>query len=371
MREWRCGPIATPTAVTGWLIAFAFGLSCSSAGSRSPADASVESPASGGQSGASDSSTTSSSGIAVVGRQVLVDGLPFHVKGVCWNPVRKGGTHPGDLDFAGAAPRDIPLMKAAGINAVRTYEPLTDRSVLDALWAAGIRVLNTVYSYGGNAVATAADPVRAVKDHPAILLWIVGNEWNYNGLYVGMSASDAQARVAQAVAVVRANDTTHPIATVYGDLPSATTIAALPEVDLWGVNVYRGLDFGTLFDDWRARSAKPFLISEYGADAWNAKLPGVDTASQAMATRSLTQQIRDHGSAYSTSGSCIGGALFEWADEWWKDANGSPSVHDVGGVAPGGGPYPDMTFNEEWWGIVDIDRVPRSAYQELMKLFAP
>jgi len=299
----------------------------------------------------------------------LVGGEPLHLRGVNWNPVPQGGSHPQDLAYVESAPQDIALMQAAGLNAVRTYEPLTDSGVLDALAAAGIFVLNTVYPYGGNPLDSVDAPVNAVKDHPAILMWLIGNEWNYNGLYVDLSLSDSIARINEVAARIRGLDSAHPIATVYGELPDSSVLAELASIDVWGLNVYSGLSFGERFTEWAALSDKPMFFGEYGADAWNADTGQYDPESQAVATRELTVEILDNSTL--SGGTCSGGAIFEFADEWWKDSSGSPSVQDVGGIAPGGGPYPDSTFNEEFWGIVDIQRVPRPAYEALRELYAP
>jgi hypothetical protein len=308
-------------------------------------------------------------GIHVDGRRLVVDCEPYQIRGVCWNPVPRGATHPAGLDYDGLAPVDVPLMQAAGINTVRTYEALSDTAVLDRLYAAGIRVLDTVYGYGGDAASVVTARVNAVKGHPAILGWVLGNEWNYNGLYTDLSHADSLARINEAAALVKAADGEHPVITVYGEVPTTETLGAMPDIDVWGINSYRGITFGDLFTTWAARSGKPMFLSEYGSDAYNAKLPGYDPDSQAEATRALTEELLAHSSALETDGVTLGGTIFEWADEWWKAGN--PNTQDVGGAAPGGGPYPDQTFNEEYWGVVDIDREPRPAYDELRALYAP
>lgn len=328
-----------------------------SAGAQAPPDAAA--------------SSALDDGVTLEGRTLRVGGEPFQIQGVCWNPVGRGGVHPADLDYAGFAAMDAQLMAAAGINTVRTYDAITDTAVLDTLLAHGIRVMNTVYGWGGDAPEAVDARVEAVKDHPAILMWVLGNEWNYNGLYVGLSHAEAVERLNQVAARVRALDDAHPIATIYGEIPSAETVAAMPEIDAWGINAYRGLSFGSLFDQFAAVSDKPMFLGEYGADAYDAGQGAVNEAAQAEATRALTLEILDHGASRVDGGHCLGGTIFEWSDEWWKDGGGSPDVHDVGGIAPGGGPHPDQTFNEEWWGIVDVDRNPRPAYDVLAELYAP
>jgi hypothetical protein len=51
-----------------------------------------------------------------------------------------------------------------------------------------------------------------------------------------------------------------------------------------------------------------------------------------------------------------------------RGAGTNPSTHDVGGFA-NSGVYPDGTANEEWWGIVTVDRKTRKAYDALRALY--
>jgi hypothetical protein len=313
-------------------------------------------------------------GIAIVGRAIYVDGKLFHIKGVNWNPVAQGNVHPDNLDYAGFADRDIPLMKAAGINAVRTYERLDNREVLDKLQEAGIYVFSTVLGWWQDDASVVTERVNAVKDHPAILAWVLGNEWNYNGLYSrgnGGDLTDEQVRdkLNDAAALIKAADPNHPVASIYGEIATiAPRIADMPEIDIWGINAYRSNDHAALITEWAGLSTKPMFMGEYGADAWDSRGEGQENlAAQAEATAALTQQIVD---AYTTTSGGItsGGFVFEWADEWWKAGN--PDVHDSSHEdSPGGGPYPDGEFNEEWWGIVDIDRNPRPAYEALKAIY--
>ncbi len=333
--------------------------------------------ASSGETG--DGVTRPEGRIAIVGRELYVEGELFHIRGVNWNPIGRGQTHPDGLDFAGYADQDIALMKAAGINAVRTYERLEDRAVLDKLHEAGIAVFSTVYGWWQDDPSVVTERVNAVKDHPAILVWVIGNEWNYNHLYGGDNLSLQQTRdqLNRAAALIRAADAQRPISTIYGEFGSAgdgtqieLMLEAMPDIDIWGINAYRGIDHRALFDEWAAVSDKPMYLGEYGADAWDSRGAGqLNLDAQAEATRALTQQMMDRYTGLERAVTS-GGFIFEWADEWWKDASGSPDVHDTGGVAPGGGPHPDQVFNEEFWGIVDIDRNPRPAYDALRELYA-
>ena len=296
--------------------------------------------------------------ITIQGRNILVNGKVFYMKGVNWNPVPKGRTHPPrEEDFLTYARMDAPKMKEAGINIVRTYATVTSTDVLQVFVDNGIRVVNPINPL--NSKSSIQQLVRSLKTHPGIFMWALGNEWNYNKCYSGISYEECANKIRQSSDAIKSVDSEHPISTIYGEIPSKDLIDSMPKIDVWGLNIYSGDTFGDRFDRWSELSNKPMYIGEYGADAWNANKDREDDASQAEATTRLVDEIKLDST--QNGGPCTGGIIFEWADEWWK-APGSPWVQDKGGIAPGGGPYPDKTFNEEYWGLVTIDRDPRPAY---------
>ena len=147
---------------------------------------------------------------------------------------------------------------------------------------------------------------------------------------------------------------------IYGGLPSSSVLSSLADVDVWGANVYTGASFGGLFADWAGRSSKPLFLGEYGSDAWDSRTNQVNEAMQADIVGSLTAEIHANASV-NGSGVCLGGMVFEFNDEWWKNSEGGWGEHDTSASWTNGA-YPDPEIQEEWWGIVDIQRNTRQAY---------
>jgi len=300
-------------------------------------------------------------------RQIQVGDNPIHIKGVAWSPIPIG-SGPGNY-FADTVEEDAALMAQAGINVVRTYGPILDTAVLDTLWEHNIFVMMTVFYGYSDSVESALSNVCAIKDHPAVMGWVVGNEWNYNNLGNNIPFSQAVQTVSDVVAAIQYNDATRPVSTVYGYLPDTGVLDALNHVDVWGLNVYSGSSFGNLFANWESLSDKPMYFAEYGYDAYNGTINQEDEQSQSSVVVSLTTEIYNHTSV-DNSGVCAGGFVFEFNDEWWKYNDGSWWVHDTNSSWDNWA-YPDPNMNEEWWGIVDIYRNPRQAYWDYAQLNPP
>lgn len=314
---------------------------------------------------------SSGSRIRIEGRKLLVDEKSYYIKGVCWNPVPKKGRYPDDVIFRkpdqnwNLIEQDIALLKEAGVNTVRTYLPIMSEKVLDRLWVNGMMVI--VPFFGKASVEEVKKIVEAVKHHPAVLMYEIGNEWNYNKFYTDDSEAQALDHVRLLANAVKEIDPDRLVSSSYGGMPPQNVVDALDNIDLWGLNIYKGISFENEFTNWKNLSPKPAYMSEFGADAFNNNKGAPDLEAQAEATRKLLNEIRSNSSVVSEDGVMVGGTIFEFSDEWWKDTN--PDQQDNGGIAPGIGPYPDAVFNEEWWGLVTIDREKRPAYEELKKAY--
>lgn len=345
-------------------------------------------------------------------RELLVDGKPFVIKAVCYNPVTKGkNVHNGLILAAPTAAdlalieKDFQMMQAAGVNTIRTYVPITNERILNLLVKYHLKtivpIFNSLVSIPFSSITKkVAELTSTLKNHPSTLIWEIGNEWNYNNFYSNETSSpnahDSIDLLKKAIAAVRSQDTTHPISTVIGDLPKDEHFwSTLPDsqIDLYGSNIYDGLTFGDRLIRWKKISNKPLYIGEFGASAFNSLTNSEDGHAQAVAVKSLLTEVQNNLSLKHPDNVLVGGAIFEWNDEWWK-GGGSPEVHGNDGfylipdktitykvriypqdlasdtnIPKVSGPYPDHIFHEKWWGIVDINRRKRPAYQALKEVY--
>lgn len=315
--------------------------------------------------------------VQISGNTLLVNSEPFTIKGVCYQAVPIG-YHVTEYDVYSDPDiynRDLPLLRDMGTNVVRTYSKITSMNFLDACYNDGMSSIYVVMGFYIDGYSDLSDPavrdaiksdfrnyVNTYKNHPAVLMWSPGNEteWAYAGSdrdYYTLLNELAE------IAYIEEGSTYHPVtaalANIYhiDDNGLLTTDEDMDYLDVWGGNVYEGITFGDMFDDFAHRSGKVFWVSEFGVDAWHTNdrygdpANGyLDEASQEQYDVALWDEIA------SRSDVCSGGAVFEYSDEWWKDDSGSNSAHNYGGF-----PYRykmaahlDEYSNEEWYGIVAV-----------------
>ena len=269
---------------------------------------------------------------------------------------------------------DTEFFEELGLNIIRTYDPILDVAVLDELHRRNFFLMQPIFLFAGAGIVPETSDltniITSTRDHPAVLKWYVGNEWNYNNLYAGnaLTFDGVLELVNRAARMAGQLDSSRPIASIYGELPPSDVIQGMPSIDVWGTNIHRSDSFDDVFQTLESRTEKPLFVGEYGADAYNALIDAPDSESQALATKSLTELIVVESTV--NGGVLSGGIIFEFCDKWWKSP-GSDLEQDIGGIAPGGGPFPDLTFPEEWCGLTDINRNKREAFTAFKDIPVP
>lgn len=300
-------------------------------------------------------------------RSILLNDKPYLITGICYHPVPIGSN---ERSFE-TLDEDLVLMLEAGINTIRVYEPIEDKSVLDRINTAGIKLI-IGFGYDQKGVydiksGSFIDYVNTYKNHNAILMWELGNEYNYHPEWFEGDIKNWYRAMNTAAQIIHDNDSNHPVTTAHGDLPDSLTLSMSPDIDVWGMNVYRMVAPESIYPEWTAVSSKPMYFSEAGADSYMAKAAegyaqGENQKAQADANKIILENTFD------SQGVCSGVTLFSFTDGWWKA--GKNDVQDVGGWAPEGSGVPyDRTPNEEYWGIVDIHRNKKETFNVVKDIY--
>ncbi len=286
--------------------------------------------------------------VYVEDRKIFVENQEYRINGVCYARGEGNGENSGFTYND-----DIPLLVEANINTIRTYAAITNVAELNAFANAGIKVImmlneNSYTWY-----------VNQFKDHPAILMWEFGNEFNYHPEWFSNNIQNWYNILENCAATVKSLDPNHPVSTGHGEVPNSQALNSCPSIDVWGMNIYRWLSPDSAINDLASISDKAMYISEAGADSFNTNSNSENQAQQAQATEIILNSI------IQQSDLCVGVTLFEFCDEWWKAGN--PNQQDPGGFS-NAIPY-DNFANEEYWGIVTRDRVPKLSYYVVQEIY--
>jgi cellulose synthase/poly-beta-1,6-N-acetylglucosamine synthase-like glycosyltransferase len=311
-----------------------------------------------------------SSAVSVHGREILVDGAPWQVRGVHYSPWRPGGG-PGRTPYPTGAQleQDLGMLRDLNANTLMVCDPTVE--LLDRCHAHRLRVVHGFWiewlGFGTPAMdARKAEIVAAVgerKDHPALLGWMLGHE-----IPTWVVDQHGKATVERWLAdldqQVKARDARH--FTTHGNWPNTRSLD-LSFFDVAGFNLYalwppevvaRG--YAAFIRDVLVPIAgsRPLLITEYGANSLEAGESG-----QAELIRKSWHAILETG--------CAGGFAFAFADEWWKNYS-NPKL-------PGAwwDRAEDLTDHlrhdqdpEEYYGLVTAERVAKPAFAVVAGLYS-
>ena len=363
------------------------------------------------------------------GMRLVVNGKDFMINGMNWdyipigtNTVNANFWTKSDEFIKAALDSEMSLLKNMNVNVIRQYTGVPARWIKYIYENYGIyTMLNHSFGrYGLTldgtwvAVTDYANPrtqkellteidklVKEYNNTPGLLMYLLGNENNYGLFWAGAETEDfpddeeERAFVGEkrgrpmyrlmneAANNIKAIDSSHPVAICNGDVLFIDIIAEeCKDVDIYGVNMYRGVSFGDAFQVVKDKLNKPMMLTEFGADAFNAKENKEDQKMQAYYDLGNWKEIYENAAGLGKAENSIGGFTFQFSDGWWKfgfDDRKNADIHDNNASWSNGGYLIDFeqgenNMNEEWFGICAkgptnarglYELYPRAAYYAL------
>lgn len=286
--------------------------------------------------------------------QFLVDGAPFFVNAVGWDPAR-----PGELPWtrtvnAAEVEADFARMKQAGFNTVRTWAPMSPEE-LSLAEKHGLRVLQGIWVPPDGEFADAtfrrkvlSDVARAAESSKwsrSVLGYLVMNEPRAAAV-ARASVGETKAFFRELIATVRAVD---PSALVgYASWPGMEPLHD-DGLDFIAFNLYPHrprvvmdeLGLGGYARMLRESIAKgrPFIVSEFGVSV-SPHRPEELVARGGATEEEQAEQLAALARTFVGAGAA-GVSVFQWNDGWWKDGERQDDAlsHDPKDV-------------EEWFGLI-------------------
>ena len=223
----------------------------------------------------------------------------------------------------------LPKLKEAGGNSIRTWGADRLQPVLDEAQKEGLKVCAGIWFHHEQdaedfdysqpeMVQAQLELVRQVvlrfKNHPALLLWGLGNEMEGEaGDKVEIwNAIEAAARLTKEL------DPNHPTMTVIAEI-GGQKVAAIhkycPDIDIIGINSYGG---GPSVAERYAKlkGAKPYIITEFGpVGPWEAGKTAWGAAYEPTSTEKAASYRRTYEGSIANQPLCLGSYTFLWGQK--------------------------------------------------------
>ena len=263
-----------------------------------------------------------------IGERAMAEAIPVKLEktGQGWELLRGGEAY----FIKGAGGRSsLSQLAAAGANSIRTWDADGIDALLEEAHSLGLTVTVGIwlgherhgFDYADETQVSeqlerARQIVLRYKDHPAVLLWGIGNEME------GFEAGDNPAiwtAVNDVAAMVKELDPHHPTITVTAEIGGArieNVHTRCPDVDIHGINSYGGApSLAERFRD--AGASKPYVITEFGPvgpwempkTEWGAPYEQTSTEKAAFYRRSYESSVS------GAKGLSLGSYAFLWGQK--------------------------------------------------------